>query len=45
MKLSDFITKFAEEHQVQHIDELDGIVKAQLNDELYLVEKVGVTQE
>ena len=44
MKLSDFIQEFAENHKVQHIDELTGIIVASLNNDIYLVNTGDVNE-
>ena len=42
MKLKEWIEDISENYIVQHIDELDGVVVAPLNDEYYLVKTVEV---
>ena len=44
MKLNEFIQEFAENHKVQHIDELNGVIVASLNQELYLVNTGDVNE-
>ena len=44
MKLNDFIKEFAESHSVQHIDELNGVIVASLNQEVYLVNTGDVNE-
>ena len=44
MKLNEFIQEFAENHSVQHIDELNGVIVASLNQELYLVNTGDVNE-
>ena len=42
MKLKEWIEDISENYIVQHIDELNGVIIAQLNDEYYLVKTVEV---
>ena len=42
MKIEEWIRMLSDEYSVQHIDELDGVVVAPLNDEYYLVKTVEV---
>ena len=44
MKLSDFIQEFAENHSIQHIDELNGVIVASLNNDIYLVNTGDVNE-
>ena len=44
MKLNDFIKEFAENHSIQHIDELNGVIVASLTQELYLVNTGDVNE-
>lgn len=44
MKLNDFIRKFAENHSIQHIDELNGVIVASLNNDIYIVNTGDVNE-
>ena len=44
MNLRDFIQEFAESHSVQHIDDLNGVVIASLNQDYYLVDTGDVNE-
>ena len=42
MKLNEWIEDVSENYTIQHIDELNGVIIAQLNNEYYLVKTVEV---
>lgn len=44
MKLNEFIQEFAENHSIQHIDELNGVIVASLNNDIYLVNTGDVNE-
>ena len=42
MKISEWIRSISNEYTIQHIDELNGVIIAQLNNEYCLVKTVEV---
>ena len=42
MKINEWIRNVSDDYTIQHIDELNGVIIAQLNNEYYLVKTVEV---
>ena len=42
MKLTEWIESVSNDYTIQHIDELNGVIIAQLNNEYYLVKTTEV---
>ena len=45
MNLTEFINDFSRNHQVQKLDELDGVIIAKLNEDAYLVNTLEVSSQ